>query len=193
VYLLHERPTGDGWIKAKGGRKGEEDEKGNELFGPRSPFLSSRVQSQQSTCVSFLFFLFSDLIPFFSLVFLSRSSSACLFFYLPRESNERVHREDAGHLLWRKEYENRTRKIVFFFVSLRKKRKWRFRYFLFSEGEDEILCAHGKLQPLLLNRRTKEMRNPLTKKLNKTQNKNGRLMMPTCWLGVCGDPSDPTG
>jgi hypothetical protein len=86
-------------MKAKGGRKGEEDEKGNELFGPRSPFLSSRVQSQQSTCVSFLFFLFSDLIPFFSLVFLSRSSSACLFFYLPRESNERVHREDAGHLL----------------------------------------------------------------------------------------------
>jgi hypothetical protein len=142
------------------------------------------------------FFIFRSYSLFFSSISLSFFFGVSLFFYLPRESNERVHREDAGHLLWRKEYENRTRKIVLFFFPLRKKRKWRFRCFLFSEGENEILCAHGKLQPLLLNRRTKEMRNPLTKKkLNKTQNKtkNGRLMMPTCWLVVCGDPGDPTG
>lgn len=198
--------------KKTGERKRRKKKSRNELFGPRSPFLStSRVQSQpEHLCV-----WASSFLSYFSNVLysLSRSSSACLF-YLPRESNERVHREDAGHLLWRKRIEKETRrgKKVFFlkfcFFKNDEKRKWRFFVVVFFLGLSErvnilccCVCAHGKLQPFLLNRRTiKEMRiYPLTKEKpkqntsQKRKTKNSRLMMSTCWLVVCGDPGDPTG
>ena len=124
VYLLHERPTVDGWMKAEGGKKRGMSYSAHAR--PSCPAGSSH--SRAPVWASSFFFIFRS-YSFFSSISLSFFLGVSLFFYLPRRSNGRVHREDAGHLLWRKEYENRTRKIVFFLS--RENRKWRFRL-LFS-------------------------------------------------------------
>lgn len=168
MYLLHERPTSDGWMKAKGwrggGEKGKKMKKGMSYSAHARPSCPVGSSHSRAPVWASSFFYFQILFPFFSSISLSFFLGVSLFFIYQENQTRGFIGKTLDIYYDEKNTKTGRGKSFYFFFSLRKKRKWRFRCFLFSEGENEILCAHGKLQPLLLNRRTKEMRNPLTKK-----------------------------
>lgn len=125
MYLLHERPTSDGWMKAKGwgGEKGKKMKKGMSYSAHARPSCPVGSSHSRAPVWASSFFYFQILFPFFSSISLSFFLGVSLFL-----STKRIKREGSSGRRWTFIMTKRIRKqdeenrfIYLFFFKKEKK------------------------------------------------------------------------